>query len=105
MNATERKIMRDLLHLVLDQRDEDHTILTYKDEDEHRIVERAKGLLGMVGSDPCDGCGILVRADEYLGYDKPDGETEYKCEHCFDEKYHGLSEEQRQWFPDDEGGE
>lgn len=102
MNATERKIMLDLLHLVLDQRDEDHKILTYKDQDEHLIVERAKGLLGMVASNPCDGCGILVRVDEYLGYDKPDGETEYKCENCFGEKYEGISQED--YFLDDEGG-
>ena len=103
MNATERKIMRDLLHLVLDQREEDHTIRTYKDQDEHMIVERAKILLGMVASNPCDVCGILVREDEYLGYDQPNGQSEYLCEDCFGEKYEGISQED--YFSDDEGGE
>ena len=57
-----------------------------------------------VPSHPCDGCGVPVREDEYLGYDKPDGETEYKCENCFGEKYSGISEEERQWFPDGDDG-
>ena len=75
MNGTEQKIMHDLLHLVLDQREEDHKIRTYKDQDEHMIVERAKILLGMVASNPCDVCGILVREDEYWGYDNPTGKA------------------------------
>jgi len=57
-----------------------------------------------LASHPCDGCGVPVREDEYLGYDKPDGETEYKCENCFGEKYSGIPEEERQWFPDGDDG-
>ena len=69
-------------------------VLIFKGGEEHHVDRY-----------PCDVCGVLVRGDEYLGYDKPDGETEYKCENCFDAKYRGLSEEERQWFPDDEGGQ
>ncbi len=39
-----------------------------------------------VPSHPCDGCGVPVREDEYLGYDKANGETEYFCENCFGKK-------------------
>lgn len=70
------------------------------------MLDRLLDRLGFseVPSHPCDGCGVPVREDEYLGYDKPDGETEYKCENCFGEKYSGIPEEERQWFPDGDDG-
>tara|TARA_R100001126_G_C4812732_1_gene142703 strand:- start:176 stop:580 length:405 start_codon:yes stop_codon:yes gene_type:complete len=36
-----------------------------------------------VPSHPCDGCGVPVQEDQYLGNDKPDGTTEYLCENCY----------------------
>ena len=58
-------------------------------------------------SHPCDGCGVSVREDEYLGYDKANGETEYFCENCFHLKYNAIPTDNTMECPTyrPEGGE
>jgi|10_taG_2_1085330.scaffolds.fasta_scaffold11948_4 hypothetical protein len=83
---------------LLDMEDGTYEVVTrkYREDDnddiesvesfpESRLVEwvmRYKSLT-TTQEHPCDACGVPVPEDEHLGHDKPNGDTEYLCEDCF----------------------
>lgn len=42
-----------------------------------------KAFIGSCESWPCDGCGVLVHADDHCGNDKPGTLAEYLCPDCY----------------------